>query len=197
MLHGHPLYGHGLEGYEAHVVHNSAWITELVDINRVHLRFRDSAWTDLRHFLFVLHDETLECVAHGFDIAVERGALTAASMAARSMLAHDRARLSAGAGPACEPGCAVRLPVGGSAEPAFAVVTGENVVPRDHIGPAGPARGCALQGSERVPRRAPASVASDGCGNEPGCRRLHGPHIVGPTIAVAAVTSAALRCRDG
>ena len=63
VLNGHPLWGSGLEFYGAHVVKNSPWIRELMDINRVHTGFRESNWTEARHFVLAFHDETLECVA--------------------------------------------------------------------------------------------------------------------------------------
>lgn len=63
VLHGHPLWGSGLEYYRAHVVRNSRWITELMDVNRVHERFDESRWRGACHFILTFHDETLECVA--------------------------------------------------------------------------------------------------------------------------------------
>ena len=63
VLHGHPLWGSGLEYYRAHEVRNSPWITELVNVNRVHERFDESRWSGTRHFILTFHDETLECVA--------------------------------------------------------------------------------------------------------------------------------------
>jgi len=65
VLHGHPLWGYGLELYGAHVVANSPWIKELMGINRVHEQFSESRWTDKRHYLLAFHDETVECVARG------------------------------------------------------------------------------------------------------------------------------------
>jgi hypothetical protein len=63
VLHGHPLWGSGLEYYRAHEVRNSPWITQLMDVNRVHQRFDESRWSGARHFVLTFHDETLECVA--------------------------------------------------------------------------------------------------------------------------------------
>ena len=63
VLNGHPLWGSGLEFYQAHEVRNSQWIRELMQINRVHDRFRESRWSGRRHFILTFHDETLECVA--------------------------------------------------------------------------------------------------------------------------------------
>jgi hypothetical protein len=36
VLHGHPLYGKGLAGYEAMAVENSTWLKALEKINAVH-----------------------------------------------------------------------------------------------------------------------------------------------------------------
>lgn len=69
VLHGHPLYGRGLNGYRAYVVENSRWLGELVEINRVHDQFNPRAWEDLRHFFFVFHDETVDAIAR--DVEVE------------------------------------------------------------------------------------------------------------------------------
>jgi hypothetical protein len=74
VLHGHPLWGSGLEYYRAHEVRNSPWITELMNMNRVHQRFDESRWSGARHFVLTFHDETLECVARR---TVTRSALDA------------------------------------------------------------------------------------------------------------------------
>jgi hypothetical protein len=63
VLQGHPLWGSGLELYSAHEVKNSPWITELLDMNRVHERFDERQWSGVRHFILTFHDETLECAA--------------------------------------------------------------------------------------------------------------------------------------
>jgi hypothetical protein len=69
VLHGHRLYGRGLDGYGAYVVENSCWVAELMKVNSVHDQYRAESWSDARHFLFVFHDETVEAVAR--DIEVE------------------------------------------------------------------------------------------------------------------------------
>jgi len=63
VLHGHPLWGSGLEFYRAHEVKNSSWIAELMQVDRARERFDESHWTGRRHFVLTFHDETLECVA--------------------------------------------------------------------------------------------------------------------------------------
>jgi hypothetical protein len=87
VLRGHPLWGHGLELYEAHLVENSAWLQEIIAINRVHARFTESAWRDDRHYLFAFHDETFECIASEHHVTVERGPMVdvAARLAQRAL----------------------------------------------------------------------------------------------------------------
>jgi hypothetical protein len=53
-----------LDLYAAHRVHNSPWVRELMDMDRVHVAFREDDWSHLSHFLFVFHDETLDCIAN-------------------------------------------------------------------------------------------------------------------------------------
>jgi hypothetical protein len=64
VLHGHPLWGSGLEHYRAHEVRNSRWIIKLMNVNRVDQRFDEGHWSGARHFVLTFHDGTLECVAH-------------------------------------------------------------------------------------------------------------------------------------
>ncbi len=75
VLSGHPLWGHGLTYYAPHLVENSAWLRELMDVNRVHDRFDEARWRDKRHYVFTFHDETLECVARSHDATVTPGSL--------------------------------------------------------------------------------------------------------------------------
>src|SRR5262245_3031305 len=57
---GHPLYGRGLEGYEAQLVQNSGWVRELEKINSVHRMYNPASWRDLKHYIFWFHDSTFE-----------------------------------------------------------------------------------------------------------------------------------------
>jgi hypothetical protein len=75
VLHGHPLWGSGLRFYSAHVVENSPWVRELVDINRVHSRFDPARWADVRHYVLAFHDETLECIARDAVARLEPGTM--------------------------------------------------------------------------------------------------------------------------
>ena len=63
---GHPLHGHGLEQYEAHVVHNSEWIAEAEQANSVHPNHRPGWSERYQHFVICFHDETFECIAEGW-----------------------------------------------------------------------------------------------------------------------------------
>jgi hypothetical protein len=69
-LHGHPLYGRGLEAYRAHVVRRSSWITEVERINSVHPQHRPGWHGRLTHYIFAFHDETFECIAKGYQAEV-------------------------------------------------------------------------------------------------------------------------------
>lgn len=70
VLHGHPLYGKGLDGYKAMEVENSAWLTALEKINAVHGAYSPEFWRGLKHYLFPFHDSMFECVARGFKVEV-------------------------------------------------------------------------------------------------------------------------------
>lgn len=68
VLHGHPLYGKGLAGYEAMAVENSNWLKELEEINSVHDAYNRESWRGLKHYILPFHDSTFECVARGFKV---------------------------------------------------------------------------------------------------------------------------------
>ena len=86
VLPGHALWGSGLEYYRAHEVRNSRWITELMDVNRVHERFDEGRWSGTRHFILTFHDQTLECVARS---TVTRSALDATMPEAITWLSRE------------------------------------------------------------------------------------------------------------
>ena len=73
VLHGHPLYGHGLEYYEAHEIINSKWIIEQEQINAVHSRHDSERWQTLKHFVFTFHDEIFECIAEAYNVEIING----------------------------------------------------------------------------------------------------------------------------
>lgn len=70
VLTGHPLWGKGLEYYEAHVVANSRWLAEQERINSVHSLYNPNIWKTLKHYLLLFHDETFECLAQDFKVEV-------------------------------------------------------------------------------------------------------------------------------
>ena len=68
--HGHPLYTRGFSGTAVYEVHNSQWIGEIAEQNRV--RFPDSdakAW-GYRHFIFPFHDSSLEILGKNLEVSV-------------------------------------------------------------------------------------------------------------------------------
>lgn len=88
-LHGHPLFGRGLDAYAAHLVVRSPWIEELKAINSVHRQFRPEAWAKRNHYLLAFHDETLECVAEGFTAKLDGGSLAHACRSALEAVMGD------------------------------------------------------------------------------------------------------------
>lgn len=74
---GHPLYGKGLESYQAQRVVNSQWLKEIERINSVHRMYRPEAWSDSSHFIFWFHDSTFECIARSFKVETHRTTMKA------------------------------------------------------------------------------------------------------------------------
>lgn len=72
VIHGHPLWGRGLEPYGAHIIHNSRWIKEEEKINSVHRYYKAERWKKINHYLLLFHDEMFECLAEGFKIETVR-----------------------------------------------------------------------------------------------------------------------------
>jgi hypothetical protein len=68
VMAGHPLYGRGLAGYDAHLVERSSWVAEQQKINSVHSQYDPERWKSWKHYLFVFHDEMFECIAEGHRI---------------------------------------------------------------------------------------------------------------------------------
>ena len=62
-LPGHPLHERGLEAYGVFEVHNSSWIKLKTQQNRV--AFPNTPESTQRHFIFMFHDSTFECIARG------------------------------------------------------------------------------------------------------------------------------------
>jgi hypothetical protein len=76
VLHGHPLHGKGLVGYQAQTVENSNWLKELEAINAVHTYYRPEKWRSFKHYILPFHDSTFECVAKDFKVEVRETTLT-------------------------------------------------------------------------------------------------------------------------
>jgi hypothetical protein len=66
---GHPLWGRGLECYDAFEVVNSSWIAEEERRNRE--SFPNSKF-DCRHFIFTFHDSCFGCLADGMKLEIDR-----------------------------------------------------------------------------------------------------------------------------
>jgi hypothetical protein len=57
VLHGHPLNGKGLAGYQPMAIENSICLKELESINAIHSCYK-AAWSDLNHYILPFHDCT-------------------------------------------------------------------------------------------------------------------------------------------
>ena len=60
-LPGHPLYSKGLQAYGVYEVRNSLWIRQITEQNRI--PFPETPDSTQKHFLFIFHDGSLECIA--------------------------------------------------------------------------------------------------------------------------------------
>ncbi len=70
VLEGHPLFGKGQESYTAQLVHNSKWLAELENINKVHSGYKADRWRNRNHYIFWFHDNTFECIAQSYKVEV-------------------------------------------------------------------------------------------------------------------------------
>lgn len=64
VQHGHRLFANGLEFYQLHEVHNSAWLRELRGVERHHPASSAKPFVSSRHFILLFHDSTLEAIAN-------------------------------------------------------------------------------------------------------------------------------------
>ena len=76
-MHGHPLHGKGLAGYQAHEVLNSAWIEEAIKVNSVHPQHSDAPFRQLHHYVLLFHDEMAEALARGIEARLVPGTMRA------------------------------------------------------------------------------------------------------------------------
>lgn len=74
-LSGHPLFGRGLQGYQAHEVMNSQWIERVIVVNSVHPQHSAALFGGLRHFVLLFHDEMLEALATGIEARLVKGTM--------------------------------------------------------------------------------------------------------------------------
>lgn len=67
-LHGHRLSSKGLDAYRFHEVIGSEWISARERENSVHPGHGGGWHARLRHFVFMFHDETFECIARSYAV---------------------------------------------------------------------------------------------------------------------------------
>ena len=88
VIHGHPLYGKGLQPYGAHLIANSRWLAEEQQINAVHDYYRTETWTCYRHYLLLFHDELFECIAKNHQVEILHASFEQAVQIATYRLFH-------------------------------------------------------------------------------------------------------------
>jgi hypothetical protein len=71
-LHGHRLWGRGLQHYAIQEVHGSDWIEELERRNAVHRRHRPGAYRSKRHIIITFKEDTFECVCDEMELTHRR-----------------------------------------------------------------------------------------------------------------------------
>jgi len=69
-LHGHPLWGRGLDFYGVFRVDHSSLIRRLALMNRVHPHHSWALFEKKHHYIFTFHDSTFECVAESLDVEI-------------------------------------------------------------------------------------------------------------------------------
>ena len=74
-LQGHPLASLGLRPYSSFEVVNSPWLHGVERMNSVHPAHRPEFFAPFRHFIFVFHDSTFECIARSFEVSVHSGSV--------------------------------------------------------------------------------------------------------------------------
>ena len=78
ILSGHPLADRGLKPYSVFEVTNSSWLRAIIRMDSVHPRHDPKSFTGLRHFVFVFHDSTFECIARSCQVTRYLGSLRSA-----------------------------------------------------------------------------------------------------------------------
>ena len=65
---GLSVFKQGLEW--AQTIENSNWIQEIKQIHKVHPYYKESRWTDFKHYLLLFKDEILEVIATDYKIEI-------------------------------------------------------------------------------------------------------------------------------
>lgn len=74
-LAGHPLWGRGLDFYDAFIVRNSRWLAQLEQIDSVHPHYDAEWWSEFNHYILTFHDTTFQCIAQRYEVSRIQGSL--------------------------------------------------------------------------------------------------------------------------
>jgi hypothetical protein len=86
-LHGHPLWGQGLQFYATHEILESSWLSELRLIESAHENAAATPFANSRHFLLAFHDSILEAIARDVVVQATYPSLSAAVAALAPIVA--------------------------------------------------------------------------------------------------------------
>jgi hypothetical protein len=68
VIDAHPLSKLGLDCGNFYKLHDSEWKEGLQKINSTHHCYNSNSWVDLNHYILVLREHVLECLATGFSV---------------------------------------------------------------------------------------------------------------------------------
>lgn len=68
VMNAHPLAGQGIECGEFYILRNSKWKRELEEINCCHEQYNSNNWKKIRHYILVLREHVLECLAKAYTV---------------------------------------------------------------------------------------------------------------------------------
>jgi hypothetical protein len=88
VLHGHALWGRGLEFYRLHEVKESDWLDELRAVEAVHDQAPTMPFSQARHFVLTFHDSTVEAVADDLVVRDRYPSMEAAAAALAEMVSR-------------------------------------------------------------------------------------------------------------
>ena len=83
-IEGHPMYGKGLDSYDAFEVFNSPWKRRMTEQNRV--AFPDTKESATRHLIFSFHESTFECLAEQIEVTTMKADYSEVFMAASAIV---------------------------------------------------------------------------------------------------------------